>query len=100
MKGTRVWPGDDGRLNRTEINAPGAYGKPHPRMLERLPAHLRQADSRMLFWEVTAPDGSSIILNPAIHEVTEYENGTITVYPSIVTPSWHGWLECGTWRSV
>lgn len=98
--GKRIWPQEDGRLARVEINAPGAYGKPHARMLDKLPKHLRQVDSRMLYWEVTAPDGSSIILNPTIHTVTEFEDGTITVYPSIVTPTWHGWLENGKWRAV
>jgi hypothetical protein len=98
--GKRVWPQEDGRLKRQEINTPGAYGKPSPKMLERLPKHLRQVDSRVLFWEVTAPDGSSVILNPEIHSVTEFENGVITVYPSIVTPTWHGWLENGKWREV
>ena len=98
--GKRVWPNEKGRLDRAEINAPGAYGKPSEKMLEALPPHLRHVDSRMLYWEVTAPDGSSIILNPKIHTVTEFENGEITVYPSIVTPTWHGWLENGKWRVV
>lgn len=98
MKGMRVRADETGRLPREEINRPGAYGKPSPRLLEKLPVHLRRADSRMLYWEVTCPDGSSCILNPAIHTVTEFENGEITVFPSIVTPSWHGWLENGNWR--
>lgn len=32
------------------------------------------------------------------HEVTEHDDGTITVSPSIVTEGWHGWLERGVWR--
>lgn len=38
------------------------------------------------------------------HEVTEHEDGTITVSPSILIEmvgtgeSWHGFLERGTWR--
>jgi hypothetical protein len=54
----------------------------------------------MGWWEVTCPDGSGCVLNPDIHTVTEMNDGTITVFPSIVTPSWHGWLECGTWGAV
>lgn len=39
------------------------------------------------------------------HEVTEHEDGTITVSPSILVydgkvEAWHGYLERGVWRSV
>ncbi len=36
------------------------------------------------------------------HEVTEHEDGTVTVSPSIhdAPDGWHGWLERGVWRSV
>ena len=43
------------------------------------------------------------------HEVTEHEDGTITVSPSILltdfdeqgnTIQWHGYLEHGVWREV
>ena len=36
------------------------------------------------------------------HAVTEHEDGTITVSPSIfdAPDGWHGWLERGVWRSV
>jgi hypothetical protein len=37
------------------------------------------------------------------HEVTEHEDGTITVSPSILIidreGSWHGYLEHGMWRT-
>lgn len=42
----------------------------------------------------------------AKHQVTEHEDGTITVSPSILCygrnggPDWHGYLERGTWREV
>ena len=35
------------------------------------------------------------------HEVSEHEDGTITVSPSILDPrpgGWHGFLERGIWR--
>jgi len=40
------------------------------------------------------------------HEVTEHEDGTITVSPSILIDDgrperrWHGYLERGVWREV
>lgn len=36
------------------------------------------------------------------HEVTEHEDGTISVYPSILCRAcgWHGYLERGVWREV
>lgn len=36
------------------------------------------------------------------HTVTEHEDGTITVSPSIfdAPDGWHGFLERGVWRSV
>jgi hypothetical protein len=40
------------------------------------------------------------------HQVTEYEDGTITVSPSILINAhhkgqeWHGYLERGIWRVV
>lgn len=39
------------------------------------------------------------------HEITEHENGTITVSPSILVygsygKTWHGYLERGVWREV
>lgn len=42
----------------------------------------------------------------AAHQVTEHEDGTITVSPSIliskphINKSWHGYLERGIWREV
>lgn len=40
------------------------------------------------------------------HEVTEHEDGTVTVSPSILSTQadhghdWHGFLERGVWREV
>ena len=39
------------------------------------------------------------------HQITEHENGTITVQPSILCygsfdKTWHGYLEKGVWREV
>jgi hypothetical protein len=86
-------------LTRAGYFAPGAgkrgdYGR-IGRTLEQVYGFEQQ-----LWWQVYAPDGSCCSLNPAIHSVTEHEDGTITVQPSIVTSTWHGWLERGVWRSV
>lgn len=72
--------GDYGRINRTLEQVYGLENQ--------------------LWWQVYAPDGSACSLNPAIHSVQEHEDGTITVSPSIVTSTWHGFLERGVWRSV
>jgi hypothetical protein len=40
------------------------------------------------------------------HTITEHDDGTITVSPSILfynrdgSPGWHGYLERGVWREV
>jgi hypothetical protein len=96
MKGIRVRPDAQGFLNREDMRQPGAYGRPTFDYVK----HYGKNVARMGWWEVTCPDGSGCVLNPDIHTVTEMNDGTITVFPSIVTPSWHGWLECGTWGAV
>lgn len=51
-------------------------------------------------WEGIAPNGARAALYG--HAVTEHEDGTITVSPSILVGesglSWHGYLERGVWR--
>lgn len=64
---------------------------------------------------VVTEDGSRVlwIKDPAghvgrlgKHEVTEHEDGTVTVSPSILSTTathghdWHGYLERGVWREV
>jgi hypothetical protein len=97
MKGTRIWADPEtGFLSREQLRELGAYGRPTFDYVAKYGPNA----FRMTWWEVTTPDGSGCTLNPEVHTVTEFEDGTITVYPSIVTPSWHGWLENGVWRSV
>lgn len=52
-------------------------------------------------WWVRDPDGNPGTLGAA-HTVTEHEDGTITVEPSIwdYPNGWHGWLRRGEWTSV
>jgi len=54
-------------------------------------------------WYACTPNG--LLGNLANHEVTEYEDGTISVSPSILVDGgqpdqWHGFLERGIWREV
>jgi hypothetical protein len=53
-------------------------------------------------WYAMTPNGR--LGNLASHDVTEHEDGTITVRPSILVttgsysrPAWHGYLKCGVW---
>jgi hypothetical protein len=54
-------------------------------------------------WYCVTPNGHAG--NLAAHDVTEHEDGTITVSPSILVSNlqqgelWHGYLERGVWRS-
>ena len=55
-------------------------------------------------WHARAPRGH--LGNLANHSVTEHEDGTITVSPSILITDgetrdqWHGFLEHGVWREA
>lgn len=64
-------------------------------------------------WYCTTPNGANGALGN--HDVTEHDDGTITVSPSILVyphntlddageryqhPGWHGYLERGQWREV
>lgn len=80
MVGRRVYPDEKGNLLLCE----GEYGK-----------------DKYGTWYVRPPGchmGS--LIN---HEVTDHEDGTITVSPSILLDDgehkWHGFLEKGVWRA-
>lgn len=83
----RIYPKKDGNL----WLGPGDYGiNPH--------------DGN---WYARAPVADKHLAgNLANHDVTEHEDGTITVSPSILITShdaggdvqWHGYLERGVWR--
>lgn len=81
MNGKRVEPDAEGKL----WLQPGEYGK-------------NPADGN---WYARTPNGHHG--NLADHEVTEHDDGTITVHPSILVSDgsgelWHGYLTKGTWR--
>ena len=82
MKGTRKFIGEEGFLDLAE----GEYGK-----------------CRDGVWYARPPGFMMGCLGN--HDVTEHEDGTITVSPSILFekrnenfPGWHGYLEKGVWR--
>jgi hypothetical protein len=78
------------RVRDTDRFAPGDYGQ-HPVSGE---------------WMANAPGGG--LGNLSAHEVTEHEDGTISVSPSILITGadengptrWHGFLERGIWRTA
>jgi hypothetical protein len=79
MQGKRVYP------EHPQVFLPGEYGIMYGR------------------WYACTPDG--FLGDLSNHEVTEHEDGTITVSPSILVSNsrnefWHGYLERGVWREV
>lgn len=71
---------------------PGEYGK---RIVQTTDA---------VIWYACTPNG--LLANLGQHQITEHEDGTITVSPSILVrgghgdQQWHGWLERGVWREA
>ncbi len=57
-------------------------------------------------WYCVPPNQPELLANISGHQVTEHEDGTITVSPSILVSlkhlglQWHGYLECGIFREV
>jgi hypothetical protein len=54
-------------------------------------------------WYALTPTKPNLLANVTGHKVTEHEDRTITVSPSILVESggglvWHGFLERGVWR--
>lgn len=95
-QGRRVMPNAEGWLDPNEINKPASYGRA---------TNEKVAGSRSGWWEVTAPDGSIGSLNSTVHSITEHEDGTITVSPSLDFSkrrpgAWHGYLRRGVFESV
>ncbi len=93
-QGRRVMPNPEGWL--PPDLQPGDYGR----------AVNPQAEGKRTgWWNVCAPDGTAGSLDPEIHTVTEHEDGTVTVSPSIDFSqrrpgAFHGFLQRGVWRSV
>lgn len=64
--------------------------------------------TRVTWWCRVPGDTGDLIRGGALskHQVTEHDDGSITVTPSILVfptggyAQWHGYLEGGTWREV
>lgn len=87
-QGRRVYLRPDPLPNEIPCSEPGDYGL--------------GADG---VWYGYIPKPGFGLGNFSNHMVTEHEDGTITVYPSILTNRgddrvWHGYLERGVWREV
>lgn len=83
-------------------------GRRHPDGTDWSPAWQPGDYSKMPYgWICMTPNGEVGTL--VKHAITEHEDGTITVSPSILiyphktergeSPGWHGFLERGVWRS-
>jgi hypothetical protein len=84
MNGHRV---ADGEMRGESCFRPGAYG--------------RVMSDGEWTWYACTPNGH--LGNLGAHDVTEHDDGTITVSPSIRVSDgtgelWHGYLERGVWR--
>ncbi len=58
-----------------------------------------------VLWYCRPPNAAVPTVSIAKHTITEHEDGTITVSPSILIDhhqagQWHGFLERGVWREV
>lgn len=55
-------------------------------------------------WHLCAPSGEHGAATNTVWKITEHEDGTITISPSLwfnkANNGWHGYLERGVWRSV
>lgn len=86
MLGKRIFPDEKGWL--PDLSEPGSYG---------CATNDRIKNTFAAWWNVCTPNGAVVELNPDKHTVTEHEDGSISVWPSIVTRDWHGWLVAGVW---
>lgn len=100
--------GDTTQGRRLPDRHPAAPATARPGHYWRVPV-LGQDGMSYYGWRAITPIG--LVANLDSHEVTEHEDGTITVSPSIrvTTPrlpdglpdeSWHGFLERGVWREA
>ena len=96
IQGNRVFANEQGWLSGEELYKPASYGRAtNPLVTGR----------SVGWWTVTAPNGDSCSLDPSVHQITEHEDGTITVTPSIdmsrIKPGcWHGFLVAGKFTGV
>ena len=77
-----------------------AEGRPRE-LLAPLGAYMKVSkEGQHWCWYIRDPTGDASSIRLEHHSVTEFEDGTITVSPSIVVRhgnGWHGWLRRGVW---
>lgn len=91
-KGWEAWAGTD-RGAGMVVARPGSFMKVRSRLAGKLEPWC---------WYIVCPNGDVCTIRDN-HQVTEHEDGTITVSPSIVAPHggrWHGFLRHGEWSEV
>lgn len=82
---------------------PGEYVKVQPTAMQDGTPLADWLKNHYPTWLACTPNGH--VGNVSEHAITEHEDGTITVSPSILIRDgegkelWHGWLERGVWRS-
>lgn len=107
MKGRRVEPDPDGWA--PDHLEPGDYVKVEPKRMQDGSPVSEWVARLYPRWLARSPNG--YLGDLRAHEVTEHEDGTITVSPSIrITTTeganrhavelWHGYLERGIWRNA
>lgn len=79
-------------------------GKRHDRPDDSIPESGEYGKNSIGQWLCCPPD-TDLLGSLSKHEVTEHEDGTITVSLSILLThhtgkQWHGYLERGIWRKV
>ena len=89
--GSRMKNTNSGFLEPGWLQQPSSYGRV---LVEKY------LNTPVGWWNIVAPNGDACSLNPKIHTVTEHDDGTITVDPSIDMSinkpgGWHGWLVRG-----
>lgn len=109
MKGERVQPDEYGYPPSLQA---GQYVRVCPVKKQDgspIPEEERGKWYNQPYWMACTPNGH--VGNLSRHDITEHEDGTITVSPSILVSTsydggkttvelWHGYLERGVWRSV
>jgi hypothetical protein len=105
MIGKRVQPNENGW--RTDLLQPGEYVLVNPIRMENGDPVPEWVKKQYPIWLACSPNGHTG--NLAAHTVTEHEDGTITVSPSILISTrrdgkdielFHGYLERGVWREA
>lgn len=92
----------DGKASKHCLTCAVKLGTRRDNLDGHLPANGEYGKNREGIWTAMTPNGH--LANLSAHTVTEHEDGTITVEPSILvknktTELWHGYLRKGMWEA-